>query len=108
MANPSSLKPFVKGDPRINRRGRSISNFAQLRKAALKVGNETLDLNNPDVTRFLALLRVMSISRNPADRKLFLEYAVGKVKEELDVTSGGEALKAPQVIEVIKTYVKDE
>ena len=103
----ANLIPFAKADPRINRKGR-IGNFAQLRKLALKIGNEPLDVNSPDVTRFLALLRVMSSSRNPADRKLFLEYAVGKVKEELDVTSNGETLKAPQVIEVIKTYVKDE
>ena len=39
------------------------------------------------------MLKLMSSSRNPADRKLFLEYAYGKPKEEVDVTSGGEKLK---------------
>ena len=97
-----NLKPFVKGDARINRKGR-IGNFAQLRKLALKIGNEPLDVNSPDVTRFLALLRVMSSSRNPADRKLFLEYAVGKVKEELDVTSDGKALPSA----IVQVYIPD-
>jgi len=44
------------------------------------------------LTRIEAMLRLMSSSRNPADRKLFLEYAFGKPKEELDVTSGGEKI----------------
>jgi hypothetical protein len=38
------------------------------------------------------MLRVMSTSRNPADRALFLAYAYGKPKESIDVTSGGDAI----------------
>ena len=39
-----------------------------------------------------AMLLAMSSSKNPSDRKTFLEYAYGKVKEELDLTSKGEKL----------------
>jgi len=84
MANNPNAKdnliPFVKGDKRINRKGR-ITNFAKLRKLAQEVGNEVID-ENEAITRFAALLRVMSSSRNPADRMGFLAYAVGKPKDE--------------------------
>ena len=84
----ANLKPFTKGDKRINRRGR-ITNFAKLRKLAQEVGNEVID-ESEAITRFTALLRVMSSSRNPADRMGFLAYAVGKPKDEVDMTSNGE------------------
>jgi len=98
----ANLIPFAKNegekkDKRINRKGR-ITNFAQLRKLAQEIGNESLS-ETEAVTRFKALLRVMSSSRNPADRKTFLEYAVGKVKDEVDLTSGGEALKN-QIVQI--------
>ena len=103
----ANLIPFTKGDKRINRRGR-ITNFTKLRKLALEVGNETID-ESEAITRFTALLRVMSSSRNPADRMGFLAYAVGKPKDEVELTGkDGAALIPPQIIEVIKTYVKDE
>jgi len=89
-----------------NRKGR-VSNFAQARKLALEVANEQIG-EEEAITRLKALFRVMSSSRNPADRMGFLAYAVGKPREELDITSDGKALPPPQVIEVIKTYVKDD
>ena len=82
----ANLIPFKKGDVRINRKGR-ITNFAKLRKLAQDVGNELIG-EEEAITRFTALLRVMSSSRNPADRMGFLAYAVGKPKEEVVV--GGE------------------
>jgi hypothetical protein len=90
MANPQNLQPpFVKGDKRINRKGRPKS-FDALRKLAIKIAGENLEPEN--ITRIEAMLRVMSSSRNPADRALFLAYAYGKPKEQLDLTSGGEAI----------------
>lgn len=74
-------KGFVKGDPRINRRGRPRT-FDALRKLAIKIAGENVP--ESEVTRIEALLRVMSSSRNPADRALFLAYAYGKPKEQIE------------------------
>ena len=95
----ANLKPFTKGDKRINRRGR-ITNFAKLRKLAQEVGNEVISKEEEAeiITRFTALLRVMSSSRNPADRMGFLAYAVGKPKDEVDVNQSGQiTLNALQI-----------
>lgn len=82
-------KGFVKGDKRINRLGRPKS-FDALRKLAQKIAAEELQSTDGDViTRIEALLRVMSTSRNPADRKTFLEYAFGKPKEEIEANVNG-------------------
>ena len=89
MANTKNLKPFVKGDIRINRKGR-IDNFAKFRKLALKIGNEPL--TDSEEIIFSDLLRKMAKSKNPADRALYLAYAVGKPREEVDVTSAGQAI----------------
>ena len=84
--NNENLKPFVKGDKRINRKGRPKS-FDALRKLAQQIAAEELQSTDGDtITRIEALLRVMSTSRNPADRKTFLEYAFGKPKEEIEQT----------------------
>lgn len=79
----ANLIPFKKGDKRINRAGRKVSNFKQLRKLAQDIGNEVLS-EEEGITRIVALLRVMSSSRNPADRLNFLAYMVGKPKEEIE------------------------
>ena len=86
MANPnpdtSGLQPpFKPGDKRINRKGRPKS-FDALRKLAVKIAGENVP--ESEVTRIEAMLRVMSSSRNPADRALFLAYAYGKPKEEVE------------------------
>ena len=103
--NPQNLKPFTKGDKRINRKGRPKS-FDALRKLAQSIAAEELQSTDGDViTRIEALLRVMSTSRNPADRKTFLEYAFGKPKEEVDVTSGGETWA--DVIKALKSKTNE-
>lgn len=82
------------GGKRANKQGKGKpKTFTALRKLAQQIAAEELQSTNGDViTRIEALLRVMSTSRNPADRKTFLEYAFGKPKEEVDVTSGGEKI----------------
>ena len=90
--NPQNLKPFVKGDKRINRKGRPKS-FDALRKLAQQIAAEDLQSTDGDVvTRIEALLRVMSSSKNPADRALFLAYAFGKPKEEIAMNNSGETV----------------
>ena len=80
-------KPFVKGDKRINRGGRPKS-FDALRKLAQKIAGELPE--ESDVTRVTEMLIEMSKSKNPSDRALFLAYAFGKPKEELDIKNSGE------------------
>ncbi len=80
---------FVKGDKRINRGGRPRS-FDALRKLAIKIAGETIP--NPqgvDYTRIEAMLRVLTSSKAPADRALFLAYAYGKPKEEINLSASG-------------------
>ena len=92
--NNENLKPFTKGDKRINRNGRPKS-FDQLRKLAQRIAAE--DISPADaaeaITRIEAMLKTMSSSRNPADKALFLAYAFGKPRDEVDVTSGGEKIE---------------
>ena len=86
MANKGheNLIPFKKGDKRINRGGRPKS-FDKLRKLALKVAAE--EAGESGLSRVQLMLMAMASSKNPSDRKLFLEYAYGKVKEELEINS---------------------
>ena len=97
MANNPNAKdnliPFTKGDKRINKKGRKVSNFKQLRKLAQDIGNEIIS-EEEAITRVMALLRVMSSSRNPADRLGFLAYMVGKPKDEVELTGkdGGDVI----------------
>jgi hypothetical protein len=98
--NPKSLEnlqPFVKGDKRVNRKGR-IDNFAKFRKLAQSIGNE---MSAEEETLFAQLLRALARSKNPADRALYLAYAVGKPKDEIE-HSGVEK------VEIEVKYVKAE
>ena len=75
------------GGKRANRQGKGKpKTFTALRKLAQQIAAEELQSTDGDViTRIEALLRVMSTSRNPADRKTFLEYAFGKPKDEVQI-----------------------
>jgi hypothetical protein len=106
--NPQNLKPFVKGDSRINRKGRAVNGFDQLRKEWQKIWNEIMldDKGQPiidaetgkQLTRIKARMRIATSSRNHQEFRTALEYAYGKVKEEVDVTSAGNAL----VVQIVK------
>jgi len=99
----ANLKPFVKGDdPRRNKKGRAVNSFDQLRKAWLKVWNETLkDSNgNPiideesdrELSRITARMRIATSSKNTKEFEVALAYGYGKPKEQIDITSGGKSL----------------
>ena len=90
------------GGKRANRQGKGKpKTFTALRKLAQSIAAEELQSTDGDViTRVEALLRVMSTSRNPADRKTFLEYAFGKPKDEVE--HSGE-----QKVELVVKYATD-
>ena len=91
MANPNPAKPFVKGDPRINRKGRPKS-FDALRALAQQIahevaqsGGQPIIINNRKVTAAEAILRQWASSKNPQLQKAFIEIAFGKVPDNLTV-----------------------
>jgi hypothetical protein len=82
---PKQLKPFVKGDPRINRKGRPKS-FDQLRNLFQDIAAEEITINGKKYTRAKAIGIAMSM-----DKKLmreFLEFAFGKVPQALTLENG--------------------
>ena len=91
---------FVKGDPRINRKGRPIKTFNALRKEWQDIfaeimfdgdGKPMLDeVTGKALTRLKARMRVSTSSRNFQEFRTALEYAYGKPMTEIDLTSGGE------------------
>ena len=102
-------KPFTKGDPRINRKGRPKS-FDALRELAqtiaheeAKSGGATVVIGGHKVTVTEAILRSWAASKNPQLQKLFVEIAFGKVPDALDLSSGGERI----IFEVVRKG-KDE
>ncbi len=100
MANNQNLKPFKKGDPRINRKGRPKS-FDKLRELARAIAHEEATSNKAPVvingkkaTITEMILRQWAASKNPVLQKSFMEIAFGKVPDRRDITSGGEKIKA--------------
>ena len=110
MANPSSLKPFVKGDPRINRKGRPKS-FDKLRELAQQIANEPatnkngqpIIINDKIVTQIEAMMRQMI--KDPKRSALFLKYAWGEPKAEIELTGKG---GGPLIIKEIEIRLPDE
>jgi hypothetical protein len=86
---------FVKGDPRINRKGRPHS-FNALRVLAIQIATEKAagrDTSNIEQI----LLEMATNRRNVQDRQKFIEIAYGKVPEEIN-------LKTPEGLRVIIEY----
>ena len=88
MANKASLKPFVKGDKRINRDGRPAT-AASLSALAKPIGHEVATKKNgevltgPDgrpVTVIETILRQWA--QNPKQQGDFVDRAYGKVPQQ--------------------------
>ena len=87
MANPENLKNFVKGDKRINRKGRP-KNFDALRKLAMLIGNEPITgKDGAQMSRAELILRSWSMSNNYQLQKAFVEIAYGKVPDAIELKS---------------------
>ena len=90
-------KGFVKGDPRINRKGRPKS-FDQLRSLAQEIaheaakqGNQPVVIDGHVVTITEAIMRSWAMSKDPRLQQKFIEVAYGQVPSvtRLEGTDGG-------------------
>src|SRR5215216_271744 len=86
----ANLKPFVKADPRINRKGVPPDAIAA-RKFVQQIGAELV--KSPDgveMTRYYAMLRRMYSSNFPKDREMIIKITQpGLLKDEIDVNHSG-------------------
>ena len=91
--NDGNLKPFKKGDVRINRKGRPKT-FDALRELSRTISHEVV--RKPDgepvvmgghaLTVVEAILRQWAQSKNPALQLRFMEIAYGKVPDRVEVS----------------------
>ena len=97
-------KGFVKGDPRINRKGRPKS-FDQLRSLAQEIaheaakqGGQPVVIDGHTVTVTEAIMRQWAMSKDPRLQQKFIEVAYGQVPSvtRLEGQDGG-----PMIIKVV-------
>jgi hypothetical protein len=78
------LKPFVKGDARINRHGRP-QGFDLVRKLAQQISHEEVTLSNGQKMSVAeAIFRAWA--KDPKHQRDLIEYAFGKVPDKLETT----------------------
>lgn len=92
MANKSPAKPFVKGDPRINRKGRPKT-FDALRELAQQIAHEIplkdgqpLVIDGHIATVAEMIMRQWAQSKDPRFQIAFIEYAYGKPPQKTELT----------------------
>jgi len=104
----SNLRPFAKGDPRINRKGRP-KNFDALRSLAKTIADEPHPAAKQDGknwTRVETIMRTWASSSNPAFQKAFIEIAYGKTPDMVDVKLEDKT-KRKQALDLSKLSVEE-
>lgn len=109
-------RPFTKGDPRINRKGRPRS-FDALRELAQVISHEPAMVKNKDtgesvkyiidghiVTVTEAILRQWASSKDPRLQMAFIEIAFGKVPQRSELTGAGGKELSVSIVEIVKDY----
>jgi hypothetical protein len=87
MKTPGGItgRGFVKGDSRINRKGRP-QGFDELRRAAIQILNEDVVwANGRTISRIELIFRRMSRSKNFREQEYFLEIAFGPLSRPAEV-----------------------
>jgi hypothetical protein len=78
----SNLKPFTKGDRRINRKGRA-KNFDAFRELAQAIAHEkTVGDNRETITIVESYPKIVGKKQRTGAAKAFVEYAFGKVPDK--------------------------
>ena len=110
MANEQNLKPFTKGDPRINKKGRPKS-FDALRALAQQIahepataGGKPIEIDGHIVTVTEAIMRQWAQSKDPRLVQAFIQYAYGKPP---DVVQGDQE-GGPVVIKIAVQKAENE
>lgn len=80
-------RPFVKGDPRINRKGRP-KNYDSLRKLILQILSETVSSQDGTIamSRIEFVLRDWLASRDYRKQLAVIQYAYGKPPDRVELT----------------------
>jgi len=89
-------RPFVPGDPRINRKGTKLKPYMHLQALAQNIGDMKVK-NKSDGKMYTVnevILLGMAQSKDFRSNARFLEIEFGKIPEHWDITSDGEKLVA--------------